>query len=53
MRIGELAGEPGLNLRTIRGYRSIGLLPEPERTAGNYRDYGNDLAGAPPGPGTG
>lgn len=42
MRIGELAGELGLNARTIRYYESIGLLPEPERTGGNYRDYGKD-----------
>lgn len=42
MRIGELAAELGLNPRTIRYYESIGLLPEPERTGGNYRDYGKD-----------
>ncbi len=42
MRIGELAAELGLNPRTIRYYESIGLLPEPERTGGNYRDYGTD-----------
>lgn len=40
MRIGELAGQLGLNPRTIRYYESVGLLPDPERTGGNYRDYG-------------
>ncbi|HUY47217.1 MAG TPA: heavy metal-responsive transcriptional regulator [Streptosporangiaceae bacterium] len=42
MRIGELAGELGLNPRTIRYYEGIGLLPEPERTGGNYRAYGRE-----------
>jgi DNA-binding transcriptional MerR regulator len=42
MRIGELAGELGLNPRTIRYYEGIGLLPEPERTGGNYRAYGQE-----------
>lgn len=39
MRIGELAGELGLNPKTIRYYESIGLLPEPARTSSGYRDY--------------
>lgn len=39
MRIGELAGQLDLNPKTIRYYESIGLLPEPERTAGGYRIY--------------
>jgi DNA-binding transcriptional MerR regulator len=39
MRIGELAGELGLNPRTIRYYEGIGLLPQPDRTGGNYRAY--------------
>jgi DNA-binding transcriptional MerR regulator len=42
MRIGELARELGLNPRTIRYYESVGLLPEPERTSGNYRIYGSE-----------
>ncbi|MDP8978120.1 MAG: heavy metal-responsive transcriptional regulator [Actinomycetota bacterium] len=40
MRIGQLADRLGLNPRTIRYYESIGLLPEPARTAGGYRLYG-------------
>lgn len=39
MRIGELAGQAGLNPKTIRFYEQIGLLPAPARTSGNYRDY--------------
>ncbi len=39
MRIGELAREGGVNPKTIRYYESIGLLPEPDRTASGYRDY--------------
>ena len=39
MRIGELADEVGVNPKTIRYYESIGVLPEPDRTAGGYRDY--------------
>ena len=31
--------------KTIRYYESIGLLPEPARTSGNYRDYGEDFVG--------
>jgi len=42
MRIGELAGELGLNPRTIRYYEGIGLLPQPDRTGGNYRAYGRE-----------
>lgn len=44
MRIGELAGQLGLNPRTIRYYESIGLLPEPERTESGYRDYDDQAA---------
>ncbi len=42
MRIGELAGQLGLNPKTIRYYEDIGLLPEPERTPSGYRVYGDD-----------
>ncbi|RMI41441.1 helix-turn-helix domain-containing protein [Streptomyces triticirhizae] len=40
MRIGELAALAGVTPRTVRHYHHIGLLPEPRRTAGGYRDYG-------------
>lgn len=39
MRTGELASASGLTAKTIRFYEQAGLLPEPPRTAGGYRDY--------------
>lgn len=39
MRIGDLAAGNGLTARTIRFYEQAGLLPEPPRTTGGYRDY--------------
>lgn len=42
MKIGELSRATGTNVETIRYYERIGLLPEPARTAGNYRSYGPD-----------
>ncbi len=39
MKIGELSRATGTNVETIRYYERIGLLPEPDRTGGNYRDY--------------
>lgn len=39
MRIGELAAAVGVSTRTVRHYHQVGLLPEPRRTAGGYRDY--------------
>ncbi|WP_438488242.1 MerR family transcriptional regulator [Streptomyces sp. S186] len=40
MRIGELAGLAGVSARAIRHYHHLGLLPEPERRANGYREYG-------------
>ncbi|WP_404406158.1 helix-turn-helix domain-containing protein [Pelagibacterium halotolerans] len=37
--IGDLAKATGTKVETIRYYERIGLLPEPARTAGNYRSY--------------
>ena len=37
--IGDLAKATEAKVVTIRYYERIGLLPEPERTAGNYRSY--------------
>ena len=42
MRIGELAEQAGLSTKAIRYYESIGVLPEPARTASGYRDYASD-----------
>jgi len=39
MKIGQLAELAGVTTKTVRYYESIGLLPEPERTASGYRAY--------------
>ncbi len=39
MRTGELAGRAGVNVETLRYYERRGLLDEPPRTAGGYREY--------------
>jgi DNA-binding transcriptional MerR regulator len=39
LKIGQLARRLGLNVRTLRYYESIGLLPPPSRTEGGYRLY--------------
>lgn len=39
MKIGQLAERSGVTAKTIRYYEERGLLPEPERTLSNYRDY--------------
>lgn len=40
LSIGKLAKATGTAVETIRYYEKIGLLPDPPRTAGNYRSYG-------------
>ena len=42
LRIGELARQTGTKVETIRFYEKSGLLPQPKRTAANYRAYGDD-----------
>lgn len=37
--IGDLAFQTGCKVQTIRYYEQIGLLPAPQRTAGNQRIY--------------
>jgi Cd(II)/Pb(II)-responsive transcriptional regulator len=39
MQIGTLARAAGCSVATIRYYERAGLLPEPERTEGNFRVY--------------
>jgi len=39
MRIGEVAAAVRVETSTIRYYESIGVLPEPDRTASGYRSY--------------
>jgi DNA-binding transcriptional MerR regulator len=42
LRIGELGARLGLSTATLRYYESLGLLGQPERSAGGYRLYGVD-----------
>lgn len=39
LKIGDLARDSDTKVVTIRYYEKIGLLPRPERGAGNYREY--------------
>ncbi|HSB87497.1 MAG TPA: heavy metal-responsive transcriptional regulator [Ilumatobacteraceae bacterium] len=39
MRIGEVGEAVGVSTKALRFYESVGLLPEPARTASGYRDY--------------
>src|SRR5579859_7978988 len=39
MRSGQLARQTGVSTDTLRHYERLGLLPPPQRTAGNYRAY--------------
>jgi DNA-binding transcriptional MerR regulator len=40
LKIGELARQTGLSIKTIRYYERRGLLEQPSRTEGGYRLYG-------------
>lgn len=40
MKIGDLARSAQCSVETIRYYEKEGLLASPERSAGNYRQYG-------------
>ena len=42
LNIGSLAKQAEVNIQTIRYYERRGLLPEPERTASNYRVFTGD-----------
>ncbi|WP_035693140.1 MerR family transcriptional regulator [Azospirillum halopraeferens] len=42
LSIGALGKLTGTKVETIRFYEQIAILPEPARTAGNYRVYGHD-----------
>lgn len=42
--ISKLAADLGLKTDTIRYYERIGLLPEPDRSPGNYRQYDSSAA---------
>jgi DNA-binding transcriptional MerR regulator len=43
MLIGEVAEVTGVSTKTLRFYEDEGLLHEPDRTAGGYRDYRPDV----------
>jgi DNA-binding transcriptional MerR regulator len=45
LTIGKLGQAAGVKVPTIRYYEQIGLLPEPERSAGNQRLYGAKAQG--------
>lgn len=44
MRISDLARSAGVTTKTVRFYEKAGLLDEPGRTAGGYRDYPAEAA---------
>ena len=39
MKIGEIAGQAGVTVDTVRFYERVGVLPPPARTESGYRDY--------------
>src|SRR3954468_9494270 len=39
MKIGEVAGQAGVSVDTVRFYERVGVLPAPARTDSGYRDY--------------
>jgi len=39
MNIAHVSEQSGLSARMIRHYEAIGLVPQPERSEGNYREY--------------
>ncbi|MGC9371588.1 MAG: MerR family transcriptional regulator [Paracoccaceae bacterium] len=41
LTIGTLARKTGTKVQTVRYYEEIGLMPEPGRTAGGQRRYGD------------
>ena len=43
MLIGEIAERAGVTAKTLRFYERKGLVPEPDRTDGGYRDYTADI----------
>jgi Cd(II)/Pb(II)-responsive transcriptional regulator len=42
LKISQLAAATGASPETIRYYEQEGLLPQPARSAGNYRLYGDE-----------
>ena len=42
LKIGELAARAGVGVQTLHYYERLGLLPNPDRSASNYRLYPPD-----------
>ena len=42
MTIAAVARTAGLKVETVRWYESVGLIPKPPRSSGNYRVYGRE-----------
>ena len=42
MNIGQAAAASGVSAKMIRHYEATGLIPEPGRTASNYRTYSDN-----------
>jgi DNA-binding transcriptional MerR regulator len=42
MRISEVAAAAGVKVSTVRFYERRGVLADPARTSGGYREYGRD-----------
>jgi len=42
MSIGEVARATGIKVVTLRYYETVGLVPAPARTQGNYRTYNDE-----------
>lgn len=45
MRIGDLASQAGLTVKTLRFYETAGVLPEAPRLPSGYRDYDGSALG--------
>jgi MerR family mercuric resistance operon transcriptional regulator len=43
MKIGDIAGEAGVTVQTVRYYERRGLLPEPDRRPSGYREYAPEI----------
>lgn len=43
MRIGEVARQSGVAVKTVRYYEEIGVVDHPPRTTSGYRDYSEEV----------
>jgi DNA-binding transcriptional MerR regulator len=42
LKVGAVAKAAGVGVQTLHYYERLGLLPKPERSAGNYRLYSSE-----------